>query len=554
MSKTLFWYVFRDLVKIFLMTSAVLAGIMSFGGLLKPLTQYGLNASQVGKILAYFMPATQTYSLPIAALFATTVVYGRLSADNELTACRASGISYTSLALPALVLGLILSIVSLLSLSFIVPRYTLKVEKVAFESLAEIVYKNIERNHQLKLQDYTIYAESAEILPPPADRPGDEVVVLHAPMFCSYDETTTKDKAETVKVPSEFYTASRAFVVMRQVGEQIELTASLEDGVVFPREFKGGAESGAIGATQFGPYAIPSPIKENTKFMDIKQLQRLYSDPTRSRDVREMFMRITQKEQENQFLAMVQRELRGSGGGRVEFDGEDGERYTLMVEPDVQVIERTASKLVLGSAEGSRDIRLQRSLGASGVVATDDASMLVLRCAASAAAKEMRLDFQLHDVIVGAESGTKRAGQAFTRYFRIPMPEELGELARRTPDYYLRKADIKGEDLQRLRRKLPGLRNGIEAEIHGRVSFAVSCFILVMVGCSLGMIFRTGNYLSAFALSTIPALFCIALIVTGQHVASNSAGGLKMGLTVIWSGNVLVSGLAAGLMGYLRRQ
>ena len=103
-----------------------------------------------------------------------------------------------------------------------------------------------------------------------------------------------------------------------------------------PREFKGGAESGAIGATQFGPYAIPSPIKENTKFMDIKQLQRLYSDPTRSRDVREMFMRITQKEQENQFLAMVQRELRGSGGGRVEFDGEDGERYTLMVEPDVQ--------------------------------------------------------------------------------------------------------------------------------------------------------------------------------------------------------------------------
>jgi hypothetical protein len=76
----------------------------------------------------------------------------------------------------------------------------------------------------------------------------------------------------------------------------------------------------------------------------------------------------------------------------------------------------------------------------------------------------------------------------------------------------------------------------------------------VMVGCSLGMLFRTGNYLSAFALSTIPALFCIALIVTGQHVASNSAGGLKMGLTVIWSGNVLVSGLAAGLMGYLRRQ
>ena len=58
MSKTLFWYILKDLLKIFLMTSGVLAGIMAFGGLLKPLMQYGLTASQVGKMLAYFMPAT----------------------------------------------------------------------------------------------------------------------------------------------------------------------------------------------------------------------------------------------------------------------------------------------------------------------------------------------------------------------------------------------------------------------------------------------------------------------------------------------------------------
>ena len=548
MSKTLFWYVFADLVKIFLMTSAVLAGIMSFGGLLKPLMQYGLTASQVGKMLAYFMPATQTYSLPIAALFATTVVYGRLSSDNELTACRAGGISYASMTLPALVLGLILAIVSLLSLSFVVPRYTLKVEKIAFESLAEIVLKNIERNHQLKLQDYTIYAESAEILPPPADRPGDEVVVLHGPMFCSYEVGLTKDR-QTIKTPSEFYTASRAYVVMRQDGEQIEFTATLEDGAAFPRELRGGAEAGAIGATQFGPYPIPSPIKEKVKFMDIRQLQRLYNDPTRSREVREMFVRIVHKEQENQFLSLVQRELRAAG--RFDFQGED-ERYTLLIEPGVQFAERSASKLVLQSKEGTRDIRLQRSQGGS-VIATDDAYLLSLRVSASSQADEMRLDFQLHDVLVGSSDG-KPSRLSFSRPFRVAMPQHLAELKHRTPDEYMRRADTKGEDLHRFRRRLPALRNSIEAEIHGRVSFAVSCFILVMVGCSLGMMFRTGNYLSAFALSVIPALICIALVVTGQHVASNESGGLKMGLLVIWSGNVMVAGLAAGLLGYLRRQ
>jgi lipopolysaccharide export LptBFGC system permease protein LptF len=86
MSRTLFWYVFRDLVRIFVLASVALAAIMSFGGLLRPLTEHGLDAQQVTRILGYFMPAMQTYSLPVAALFATTMVYGRLSADNELTA------------------------------------------------------------------------------------------------------------------------------------------------------------------------------------------------------------------------------------------------------------------------------------------------------------------------------------------------------------------------------------------------------------------------------------------------------------------------------------
>src|SRR5881275_3580249 len=129
-SFTLSRYIFADLLRIFLMASGALAGIMSFGGLLRPLTQQGLDASQVGKLLTYFTPAMTAYSFPIAALFATTMVYGRLSADNELTACRAGGISFLSLTTPALVLGLLVSLISLLFLCFLVPVFTLKVEQV----------------------------------------------------------------------------------------------------------------------------------------------------------------------------------------------------------------------------------------------------------------------------------------------------------------------------------------------------------------------------------------------------------------------------------------
>src|SRR3954453_23387140 len=134
MSRTLFRYIFKDLVRIFLLTSGALAGIMSFGGLLRPLTEHGLDAGQAAKMLSFFMPAMSTYSLPIAALFATTVVYGRLAADNELVACRAAGLSYWSLLMPGLVLGLLVAIVSLLFLCFVVPVFTLKVEQVIYSN------------------------------------------------------------------------------------------------------------------------------------------------------------------------------------------------------------------------------------------------------------------------------------------------------------------------------------------------------------------------------------------------------------------------------------
>jgi len=282
MSKTLFWYVMRDLLRVFLMTSITLAGIMSFGGLLKPLMQYGLSGGQVAKMLMYFMPATQTWSLPIAALFATTVVYGRLAAANELTACRAHGISYLTMALPAFWLGIILACVSFACLSFVVPRFTLRAEKVAFQSLADIVQKNIQRSHQLKLEGFVVYAEDAEILPPDERWPGDEAVRLTGPMFCTYETRVDREEKTRLSVPDEFYTARFATVVIHQAEDHVEFTARLEDGMTFPRKFEGEpAEIGGLGAGQFRSMQLRSPIKENTKFMDLRQLRRFHQNPRR---------------------------------------------------------------------------------------------------------------------------------------------------------------------------------------------------------------------------------------------------------------------------------
>src|SRR4051794_36337596 len=193
MSRTLFFYIFKDLLRIFMMTSGALAGIMSFGGLLRPLTEHGLDAGQAAKMLSYFMPAMTTYSLPIAALFATTMVYGRLAADNELVACRAAGISFLSIGLPALVLGLTVALVSLLFLCFVVPVFTLKVERVIYSNLAQLIANQIERTHQIKFggddgKETTIFAQEAAVAAPDPANPQEQIVTLSGIMIIAYEK------------------------------------------------------------------------------------------------------------------------------------------------------------------------------------------------------------------------------------------------------------------------------------------------------------------------------------------------------------------------------
>ena len=80
-------------MKIFVLTTFALSVILCLGSVLEPIQQYGVGPGQILNLLLYFLPVTLTFVLPVAALFASTLAYGRLAGDNELDACKASGIS-----------------------------------------------------------------------------------------------------------------------------------------------------------------------------------------------------------------------------------------------------------------------------------------------------------------------------------------------------------------------------------------------------------------------------------------------------------------------------
>ncbi len=584
MSKTLFWYIFRDLMRIFLMASLGLAGIMSFGGLLRPLTEHGLNAGQVSKILMFFTPAMTTYSFPVAALFAATMVYGRLSADNELTACRAGGISFLSLTTPALVLGLMVSLVSLLFLCFIVPVFTLKVEQVVYSNLAQLVQNKIERTHQIGLDKFNVYAQSARVLGPETDvataattQPAgagrrtrkpqvtEQRVELTAPMIVSYMDVDLSnghgDPAARMSVPSEFWMAKRAVAYIQQGHEEVQLTVVLENASKFERNTATSkpAVEYTVRSTQFGPVPMASPIKEDAKFMTIDRLKDMYENPETSRRLQDQLNQLIKEEQGAEYLKRVLAAMKETGSYSFE---NDDEVVTLTPGDLGGDLRKNETELVLQSKPRpeARQVKLAVKNRATGIQKSIDEAMemrvrALARWEPSMPDEDVTIDIEIEgfDVVIQTEAETARH-KKFTRpVLDVAMPADLKAMRKNTAKYYLKSGRLSPRSSGELKRQQYKLLSKLQSEIHSRASFAISCLVLVLTGCALGMTFRSSNFLSAFAVSFIPAILCIVLIVTGQQVCNHANNSMALGLGFIWSGNAIVLMLAIVLLGKLQR-
>ncbi|MDD3906208.1 MAG: LptF/LptG family permease [Candidatus Omnitrophica bacterium] len=105
-------YILKEFFHSFLLSLIVFTFVLLVGNIIQLadlVINKGVDIFSVLKLFLFLIPWLLSFTLPIAALTAVILTFGRLSGDGELTAIKASGIGLARVSSPLLILGIIFS-------------------------------------------------------------------------------------------------------------------------------------------------------------------------------------------------------------------------------------------------------------------------------------------------------------------------------------------------------------------------------------------------------------------------------------------------------------
>jgi lipopolysaccharide export LptBFGC system permease protein LptF len=520
---TLHRYIFREIFRVFVLAAVALTLILSLGSILRPIQQYGVGPGQVIHLIGYFLPITLTFVLPMAALFATALVYGRFAADNELDACKASGVPLMTLVYPGLALAIMVAIANLILSFHVMPAFVHRAEKSLKANAKQILFRNIHRRGYYKPPgtNSRIYADQANpeedslagvIV---ADVKGAEIEKIITADFATIRFNPHKTFNEVLITTDNTY----------QMASE-DLAGFSAESMVLTLEF-------------------PPLLGDDIKFKKIREMKRIRVEPILFYPI-EKLARQTYAQFTAELLAQDIRE---------KINDPDNKFYNL--HSGRRIIEFTATKC---TAYEEKKVHLSGDVVVIEYDAISKNLLRELRC--TKALFDIEGDELAPTLTMTLYNATWKQPDGTTGLDRRPvirgliLPRAVTNTFK-TPDILKSVKDQKiasalktppGPALKSLQEKLKGkIQNTmaqIKAEIHSRLIFGIGCIPMIMIGIALGIIKKEGHLLSAFGVSSVPAAILIVCIMSGYQIARNPKAQMGFGIGLMWTALVFLSFLA----------
>jgi len=554
---TLYRFIFRELLRLLLLSAVVLVLLISFFLAIKPLNDGLLGPWRLIKFVGYSIPTTLTVVVPFAGAFASTMVFSRMASDNEVVACATSGISYRSILLPVFVLGWVLAIGLYLLNSWVVPSFYREISLMVQQDVPSLVISQVQRGRPVQIpsrEGYVLYADDAderylsdleagdESTSAPRPNPGapDKVIMLRGVALGLFDDAGKM---------RDLFTAEKADVYMYRHRGRTFARIRLQN--VMPYDPATG-NYGRVKKTQTLPLHVPNPIKDDLRFYTWHQLLDLTRHPEKHDDVAQRQVRLAGRlAKEGLMQDMLERLGKAGDEGRVTLLSGASDRYVI----STPTVRRTKSGLKL-AADSSTPVRVRHDSG--GLYTSDiEAQSASIRVAVDEQSDQILTELELTGVTVKDMRLDGRVTQKRSRQIsrlrgvqaRLkPLLDQLPGALRQRAQGYPDQQDIQDAaiDLEGILRKL---RCKILAQVHERLALAVASLLVLMLGAVLSMKLQGTTPLVVYFWSFLMASVAVFVTRSGVNVASDPDYSLSLGLLVIWLGNVA---LFVVLMGVYR--
>ena len=560
MLKTLHWFLARELAKVSLVAFTL---VMTVFVIIEPMRKQGLSSDQVVGLFGYTVPMMVTLTLPVAALFGATIVYGRFSQDNELLACRAGGIATVRLLKPALVLGLLVTAASLWLSNWVTPYLAERAEKAIKSDIRQIAYYQLRKQGYIRREGFVLHADRVD----PVSDVLYGVVLVSAKMTASPSAASLTDpNAKSPYHPVVTRTSWYNIVQEDQAPiDSMPLRSPLKDDpswYSWPQlvqtlespAMNGGVQRSLQGlCIDIGHEMLINEVVStvNPEFMDPNSLPAVLAsraDPNfhyRGLRMRDGVADVWAPRAVRGTLEADLQSLETPGGQRVpavvRIPDMDGVRVLEADRCRVTVKRSSWREASLVSLELEGDVRIRLEEARSPASRPASSSAPASAPAPAAAEWTERESFRVGELEMHAH-----IVESMARIDKNLVLTNIGSVTH-DPALLRRTQEI-------VNREIAHLRGLILAEIHGRLAYGVSCFLMVAMGAALGLLLRGGQLLVAFAISMMPAALVIILILMGKQMLGNQRVPPSYGVTAIWGA---IAALAVGdlvLYGHLARK